>query len=67
MVLALLGLLQMLDQLGEHVSVALRHGLSTSEVSEVMVQLSIYAGLPRAIAASRRVRETLDQISSTTE
>lgn len=61
-VLALLGLLRCHDEVRDQARAALRHGATRSEVEEVCVQLSLYAGVPRAIEAITIVRATWDEI-----
>ena len=48
-VITLLTTLNQLNQLPNHVQGGINHGLTRTEVEEVMVQLAGYAGFPRAI------------------
>lgn len=56
-VLSQLTTLGQLEQLRSHVGIALRLGLTTTEIGEVFVQLGGYAGFPRALSAMRVARE----------
>lgn len=47
-------------QLTGHVRTALRLGMTTEEVTEVVVHLAPYVGTPRTLAALRCVRAALD-------
>ncbi|HSF26121.1 MAG TPA: 4-carboxymuconolactone decarboxylase [Actinomycetes bacterium] len=56
--LAMLATLGHEGELGMHVRAALRNGLSPAEISEVLLQVGLYAGVPaanRAFAVAQRV------------
>ena len=56
-VIAILTTLQSNNALRFHVMAGLGHGLTPSEIEEVMVQLGGYAGFPRALDGMRLARE----------
>ena len=43
------------EELELHTQIAIRNGLTRSEVEEIVVTVAVYAGFPAAMAASRRV------------
>jgi 4-carboxymuconolactone decarboxylase len=47
------------EELGLHVRAALRNGLSREEISEVLLQVAVYAGAPRANRAFAVARQAL--------
>jgi len=52
-----------LDQLGSHLQLALRNGLTREELVEMITHMAFYAGWPNATAAAQRAQEvfaTLD-------
>ncbi len=53
--IALLATLEASDELEVHIVGALNHGLSATEVREVMLQVAAYAGFPRAMSAMQVV------------
>jgi 4-carboxymuconolactone decarboxylase len=56
--LALLAALQHEDELAMHVRAALGNGVSPAEISEVLLQVGVYAGVPtanRAFAVAQKV------------
>ena len=59
--LTVLAALQHEDELAVHVKAALRNGLTTDEIQEILLQVGLYAGVPvanRAFAiASRAIAE----------
>ncbi len=59
--LSILASLGRLDDFALHVESALRNGLTVEEISEVLLQTSVYAGIPAANAAMRRAREVLQE------
>jgi len=55
--LAVLAALQHENELAMHVKAALRNGLSTEQIQEVLLQVALYAGVPagnRAFAVAQR-------------
>ncbi|HCB34874.1 MAG TPA: hypothetical protein DEP69_06990, partial [Acidimicrobiaceae bacterium] len=63
-VIAILTVLGLADELAFHVPVGLNHGLSRTEVEEVMVQMTIYGGVPRAVEGVRAMRAAFDRIDA---
>jgi 4-carboxymuconolactone decarboxylase len=57
--LAALVALRQSDELAMHVRAALRNGLTPAQISEILVHLSVYAGVPAANHAFKVVQETL--------
>ena len=53
---AILAILKCADELAIHVPAALHHGCSRDEVEEIMVQLTVYGGFPRAVEGMRAAR-----------
>ncbi len=53
---AILSILARSAELAVHTQGALNHGLTREEIEEVMVQLSVYGGFPRAVEGIRTVR-----------
>jgi 4-carboxymuconolactone decarboxylase len=61
--LAMLATLHHEDELAMHVRAALRNGLTRDEIKEVLLQVSIYAGVPaanRAFGVAQRTFAALD-------
>ena len=48
-VISILTALSRIDELAFHVPAGLNHGLSRVEIEEIMVQMTIYGGIPRAV------------------
>ncbi|MDH3678630.1 MAG: carboxymuconolactone decarboxylase family protein [Acidimicrobiia bacterium] len=61
-VVSILSTINQLNQLRAHVQGAINHGLTPTEVEEVMVQLGGYAGFPRAIDAMTTARAAIAQM-----
>lgn len=61
-VITILATLNQLNQLRSHVRGGINHGLTRTEIEEVFVQLSGYAGFPRAIDAMTTAHEVLAQM-----
>ncbi|TDC40584.1 4-carboxymuconolactone decarboxylase [Micromonospora sp. 15K316] len=59
--LAVLATLHHDEELAMHVRAALRNGLTSHEVSEVLLQVGVYAGVPAANRAFKVAREALRQ------
>jgi 4-carboxymuconolactone decarboxylase len=57
--LAALVALRQSDELAMHVRAALRNGLTPAQISEILVHLSVYAGVPAVNHAFKVVQETL--------
>lgn len=61
---AILAILRCTDELAVHVPGALNHGCSREEVEEIMVQLTVYGGFPRAVEGMRATREAFAKIDA---
>ncbi len=61
---AILAILRCVDELAVHVPGALNHGCSRDEVEEIMVQLTVYGGFPRAVEGMRATREAFAKIDA---
>lgn len=48
-VISILTVLSRVDELAFHIPAGLNHGLTRVEVEEIMVQMTIYGGIPRAV------------------
>ncbi len=57
--LAALVALRQSDELAMHVRAALRNGLTQAQISEILVHLSVYAGVPAVNHAFKVVQEAL--------
>lgn len=61
---AILGMLKAADELAIHVPGALNHGVTRQEVEEIMVQLTVYGGFPRAVEGIRAARAAFARIDA---
>ena len=59
--LAVLTALRAEDELGMHVKAALRNGLTTDEIREVLLHTAIYAGVPAANTAFAIAQRAIDE------
>jgi 4-carboxymuconolactone decarboxylase len=59
---AILAILARAEELAVHVPGALNHGLTREEIEEVMVQLTVYGGFPRAVEGMRSARAAFERI-----
>jgi len=59
---AILAILARADELAVHVPGAINHGVSREEIEEVMVQLTVYGGFPRAVEGMRAARAAFARI-----
>jgi 4-carboxymuconolactone decarboxylase len=50
------------NELAFHIPAALNHGLSREEVCEVMVQMCVYGGFPRAVEGMRAAQTAFDRV-----
>lgn len=57
--LAILATLHHDDELAMHVRAALRNGVSTDEIKEVLLHVAVYAGVPATNRAFKVAREAL--------
>ncbi len=58
-VLAILTWLGAVPEITVHAAAGLEHGLTRTEIEEVVNHMALYAGLPRAVEAMRAVREVI--------
>jgi 4-carboxymuconolactone decarboxylase len=61
---AILAILRCTDELAVHVPAALNHGCTRDEVEEIMVQLTVYGGFPRAVEGLRAARAAFAKIDA---
>jgi 4-carboxymuconolactone decarboxylase len=61
---AILAILARPEELAVHIPGALNHGVTREEVEEVMTQLSVYGGFPRAVAGMRAARAAFARIDA---
>jgi len=66
-VVAILTALSRVEELAFHVPAALNHGLSRTEVEEIMVQMTIYGGVPRAIEGTLAMQAAFAKIDARSE
>jgi 4-carboxymuconolactone decarboxylase len=57
--LAVLTALRAENEIPMHVRAALRHGLSSDEIAEILLHTAVYAGIPAAGAAFALAQQTL--------
>jgi len=65
-VISILTVLSLTDELAFHVPAGLNHGLTRVEIEEIMVQMTIYGGVPRAIEGSRSMQAAFAKIDAAT-
>lgn len=63
-VIAILTVLSLTDELAFHIPAGLNHGLSRTEIEEIMVQMTIYGGVPRAIEGARAMQAAYTKIDA---
>ncbi|MFI5957358.1 carboxymuconolactone decarboxylase family protein [Cryptosporangium sp. NPDC051539] len=63
--LAILTALGCEDEVALHTEVAVRNGLTPTEISEVLLHSAAYAGVPRARGAMLVAEEVLDRLEQT--
>jgi 4-carboxymuconolactone decarboxylase len=61
---AILAILKCEAELAVHVPGALNHGVGRDEVEEIMVQLTVYGGFPRAVEGMRAARAAFAKIDA---
>ncbi len=61
---AILAILARAEELDIHIPGALNHDVTREEVEEVMVQLTVYGGFPRAVEGMRRARAAFERIDA---
>jgi 4-carboxymuconolactone decarboxylase len=52
------------DELAGHIKGALNNGLSKQEIQELLLQVSIYLGMPAGLAAFRVARKAFDDMEA---
>ena len=57
--LAMLASLGKLDELKLHTRGAINNGVSNEEITEVLLQVAVYAGVPASLSAFKAAREVL--------
>ena len=62
--LAVLTALHAEGELGMHVKAALRNGLTTAEIREVLLHTAVYAGVPAANSAFAIAQRAIDEFES---
>jgi 4-carboxymuconolactone decarboxylase len=60
--LAMISILNRPHELRAHIRGALRNGVSRDEISEVFLQVMVYAGAPAAVDAFRTAREVFAEL-----
>ncbi len=65
--LTALAALRQEEELAMHVRAALRNGLSEAQISEVLLQVAIYAGVPAANSAFAVAQRVLTEVGVLTE
>jgi 4-carboxymuconolactone decarboxylase len=63
-VIAILTALSRADELAFHVPAGLNHGLSRIEIEEIMVQMTIYGGIPRAVEGIQAAKRAFQKIDA---
>lgn len=63
-VIAILASMGLTEELAFHVPAGLNHGLTREEVEEIMVHLTIYAGVPRAVEGMRATRAAFAKLDA---
>ena len=61
--LAMLPALGREEEIAKHVGAAIRNGLTSSQIQEVLLQVAVYAGVPAANRAFVIAAKTVDSIS----
>ena len=61
-VIAILTALSRVEELAFHVPAGLNHGLTREEIEEIMVQMTIYGGIPRAVEGIQAAKKAFQKI-----
>jgi 4-carboxymuconolactone decarboxylase len=61
---AILAMLARAEELAVHIPGALNHGVTRDEVAEVMVQLTVYGGFPRAVGGMRAAHAAFERMDA---
>ena len=62
--IAMLAALPRPHELKLHVKGALRNGVTTDEIREVLMQVAVYAGVPTGVEGFRIAREAIEEFSA---
>ncbi len=52
------------EELSLHTEVGLNHGLTRTEIKEIMMQMTIYGGIPRAVEGYQAMKRAYDKIDA---
>ena len=63
-VISILTVLSRTDELAFHVPAGLNHGLTRTEIEEIMVQMTIYGGIPRAVEGYQAMKKAFTKIDA---
>lgn len=63
-VIAILTVLSRVDELAFHIPAGLNHGLTREEIEEIMVQMTIYGGIPRAVEGARAMKAAFAKLDA---
>ena len=63
-VIAILAALGLTNELAFHIPAGLNHGLSRTEIEEIMVQMTIYGGVPRAVEGVHAMHAAFEKIDA---
>ncbi|WP_428122080.1 carboxymuconolactone decarboxylase family protein [Candidatus Poriferisodalis sp.] len=63
-VISILTALSRTDELAFHVPAGLNHGLTRTEIEEIMVQLTIYGGIPRAVEGTHAMKAAFAKVDA---
>ncbi len=63
-VISILTALGLTNELAFHIPAGLNHGLSRTEIEEIMVQMTIYGGVPRAVEGVHAMRDAFSKLDT---
>ena len=66
-VISILTVLSRVDELAFHIPAGLNHGLTRVEIEEIMVQMTIYGGIPRAVEGIHAMKSAYSKLDATTK
>lgn len=66
-VISILTVLSRVDELAFHIPAGLNHGLTRVEVEEIMVQMTIYGGIPRAVEGVHAMKAAYAKLDARAE
>ena len=64
-VISILTVLSRVDELAFHIPAGLNHGLTRVEIEEIMVQMTIYGGIPRAVEGIHAMKSAYAKLDAT--